>query len=108
MHRSRKPEWVYAHRGFESHPLRHKNFELRIADFEFKRREGVGGLIPQSEIRNPKFFRRGARVAELAALEMLCTGNRTVGSNPTLSATRISNFELRVSELGANTHSELS
>ena len=32
-------------------------------------------------------FRRGARVAELAALEMLCTGNRTVGSNPTLSAT---------------------
>jgi hypothetical protein len=25
-------------------------------------------------------------VAELAALEMLCTGNRTVGSNPTLSA----------------------
>jgi hypothetical protein len=30
---------------------------------------------------------RGAGVAELAALEMLCTGNRTVGSNPTLSAT---------------------
>jgi hypothetical protein len=25
-------------------------------------------------------------VAELAALEMLCTGNCTVGSNPTLSA----------------------
>ena len=25
-------------------------------------------------------------MAELAALEMLCTGNRTVGSNPTLSA----------------------
>ena len=23
MHRSRKPEWVNAHRGFESHPLRH-------------------------------------------------------------------------------------
>jgi hypothetical protein len=23
VHRSRKPEWVYAHRGFESHPLRH-------------------------------------------------------------------------------------
>ncbi len=22
VHRSRKPEWVYAHRGFESHPLR--------------------------------------------------------------------------------------
>jgi hypothetical protein len=32
------------------------------------------------------FFWRGARVVELAALEMLCTGNRTVGSNPTLSA----------------------
>ena len=29
---------------------------------------------------------RGAGVAELAALEMLCTGNCTVGSNPTLSA----------------------
>jgi hypothetical protein len=26
-------------------------------------------------------------VAELAALEMLCMGNYTVGSNPTLSAT---------------------
>ena len=24
VHRSRKPEWVYAHRGFESHPLRHE------------------------------------------------------------------------------------
>ena len=23
VHRSRKPEWVNAHRGFESHPLRH-------------------------------------------------------------------------------------
>ena len=31
-------------------------------------------------------IRRGAGVAELAALEMLCTGNCTVGSNPTLSA----------------------
>ena len=45
VHRSRKPEWVYAHRGFESHPLRHKN----------------SGLTP----------RRGAGVVELAALEML-------------------------------------
>ena len=35
---------------------------------------------------NPKSkIGRGAGVAELAALEMLCTGNRTVGSNPTLS-----------------------
>ncbi len=30
--------------------------------------------------------RRGGRVDEGAALEMLCTGNCTVGSNPTLSA----------------------
>ena len=30
--------------------------------------------------------RRGGRVVEGAALEMLCTGNGTVGSNPTLSA----------------------
>jgi hypothetical protein len=34
-------------------------------------------------------------VAELAALEMLCTGNCTVGSNPTLSANR-----LRISDCG--------
>jgi hypothetical protein len=32
-------------------------------------------------------FRIGAGVAELARLESVCTGNRTVGSNPTLSAT---------------------
>jgi hypothetical protein len=32
-------------------------------------------------------------VAELAALEMLCTGNRTVGSNPTLSASQLRNAE---------------
>ena len=50
---------------------------FRIANFE---------LSSQFEIRNSKFFRRGAGVAELAALEMLCTGNCTVGSNPTLSA----------------------
>ena len=36
-----------------------------------------------------QLFWRGAGVAELAALEMLCTGNRTVGSNPTLSATQL-------------------
>jgi hypothetical protein len=30
-------------------------------------------------------------VVELAALEMLCTGNRTVGSNPTLSARKFAN-----------------
>ena len=52
-------------------------------------------LNPQSEFRNPQFSRRGAGVAELAALEMLCTGNCTVGSNPTLSASR-----LRISDCG--------
>jgi hypothetical protein len=31
---------------------------------------------------------KGAGVAELARLESVCTGNRTVGSNPTLSADR--------------------
>jgi hypothetical protein len=30
--------------------------------------------------------RRGARVVEWDGLENRCTGNRTVGSNPTLSA----------------------
>ena len=32
------------------------------------------------------FMRRGGRVVECAALEMRFTGNRNVGSNPTLSA----------------------
>jgi hypothetical protein len=31
-------------------------------------------------------LRRDAGVVELARLESVCTGNRTVGSNPTLSA----------------------
>lgn len=35
----------------------------------------------------PPFLRRGGRVVECAALEMRFTGNRNVGSNPTLSAT---------------------
>jgi hypothetical protein len=30
-------------------------------------------------------IRRGGRVADCAALEMLCPGNRTGGSNPPLS-----------------------
>src|SRR5437879_6238846 len=68
VHRSRKPEWVYAHRGFESHPLRHKNFGLRIADcgLSLKRASFLKFRIPQFAIRNPKFLpRRGARVVEL-------------------------------------------
>ena len=32
------------------------------------------------------YYRRGDRVAECAALEMLCAGNGTEGSNPSLSA----------------------
>ena len=40
--------------------------------------------------------RRGGRVVECAALEMRCTGNRTVGSNPTLSA----NISSRINEMG--------
>jgi hypothetical protein len=44
---------------------------------------------------HPSSFRRGAGVAELAALEMLCTGNCTVGSNPTLSAIWIAPDALR-------------
>ena len=42
-------------------------------------------IHPSSLILHPSLW-RGAGVVELAALEMLCTGNRTVGSNPTLSA----------------------
>ena len=34
----------------------------------------------------PETLRRGDRVADCAALEMLCTGNSTAGSNPALSA----------------------
>ena len=50
---------------------------------------------------------RGVRVVEGAALEMLCTGNRTEGSNPSLSATtgpetiRPSNSNRAVAQLGS-------
>src|SRR5690242_17253231 len=30
VHRSRKPEWLYGHRGFESHPLRHFIADCRL------------------------------------------------------------------------------
>ena len=39
---------------------------------------------PQRKLHEPP--RRGARVVEWDGLENRCTGNRTVGSNPTLSA----------------------
>src|ERR1043165_2332294 len=70
VHRSRKPEWLYGHRGFESHPLRHC---VRTTC-------GSGWLIVKKawplEINRPlpqggSDSWRGARVVELAALEML-------------------------------------
>ena len=48
-------------------------------------RPKTASLFPFAFLLLPCFW-RGAGVAELAALEMLCTGNCTVGSNPTLSA----------------------
>jgi hypothetical protein len=53
VHRSRKPEWVYAHRGFESHPLRHDIFDCRlpIADFRLAQKPK---LKFQSAIGNRK------------------------------------------------------
>jgi hypothetical protein len=72
VHRSRKPEWVNAHRGFESHPLRHKSLpiadcRLPIADFS-SRPAALQNW--QSAIGNRHCW-RGAGVVELAALEML-------------------------------------
>ncbi len=48
--------------------------------------EKLFAFIHPSSLPPSSLLWRGARVVELAALEMLCTGNRTVGSNPTLSA----------------------
>ena len=45
-----------------------------------------GRRAPRASLDSPS--RRGGRVVECAALEMRCAGNRTVGSNPTLSASR--------------------
>jgi hypothetical protein len=56
---------------------------MRISDCGLENKSVL--FNPQPEIRIPQ-LRRGARVVELAALEMLCGGNSTVGSNPTLSA----------------------
>jgi hypothetical protein len=71
VHRSRKPEWVNAHRGFESHPLRHDIADRQIpiglsAKLVYARR----GTNQQWAIGNLQCW-RGARVVELAALEML-------------------------------------
>src|ERR1041385_3861904 len=56
VHRSRKPEWLYGHRGFESHPLRHvlADCQLMVADWLFVRTELASELINrQSKIGNP-------------------------------------------------------
>jgi hypothetical protein len=53
------------------------NFGIRIANFGFEERATMKverdrvRFNPKSEFRNPKFPWRGARVVELAALEML-------------------------------------
>jgi hypothetical protein len=81
VHRSRKPEWVYAHRGFESHPLRHKrhkSFSHKKAQKAQKEEHRIDEHI-QNEPSIPFcdfcaflwLIRRGAGVVELAALEML-------------------------------------
>ena len=57
----------------------------------------LGELKSSFDNRQSLMPRRGARVVELAALEMLCTGNRTVGSNPTLSA-RIVDSRLSIAD----------
>jgi putative endonuclease len=49
-----------------------------------------------------KYFRRDAGVVELARLESVCTGNRTVGSNPTLSAQMFYTYILK--SLKDNSH----
>jgi hypothetical protein len=54
VHRSRKPEWVNAHRGFESHPLRQ-----------------IFSATKRCKLVLFRGIRRGAGVVELAALEML-------------------------------------
>ena len=43
--------------------------------------------------------RRGARVVEWDGLENRCTGNRTVGSNPTLSAIKSLSGSVRANQL---------
>ena len=43
--------------------------------------QAVTGSVPMERL-----LRRGGRVVECTALEMRFTGNRNVGSNPTLSA----------------------
>src|SRR6185503_19503728 len=78
VHRSRKPEWGKLHRGFKSHPLRQSNFGFRNSDCGFESDGKVEVRAPdelapirnsKSAIRNSRW--RGARVVELAALEML-------------------------------------
>ena len=51
-----------------------------------QRVEHYKGAAPDSHWQQVLAFRRGARVVEWDGLENRCAGNRTVGSNPTLSA----------------------
>ena len=57
-----------------------------------RRRKRLHGLVPWQGPRplpgDDGTSRRGDRVVDCAALEMLCAGNRTGGSNPPLSAER--------------------
>ena len=72
VHRSRKPEWLNGHRGFESHPLRHVIFEdSRLQDLHDCYR--IYLLILKNLVNpvNDYLKGRGAGVVELAALEML-------------------------------------
>jgi hypothetical protein len=80
--------------------------EFRIADCEIKTSFDSHWWnrfeMALNEIRNSQSAIhnswRGAGVAELAALEMLCMGNRNVGSNPNLSAKKISDCGFRIAK----------
>ena len=71
---------------------------LAVALFNSAIRNSQSEILPRG---------RGARVVELAALEMLWTGNRSVGSNPTLSAMTLGiwNLKFEISDLSKNAES---
>ena len=57
-----------------------------LASSTVESRRDLRGRAKLCRLRPLAISWKGAGVAYLAALEMLCTGNGTVGSNPTLSA----------------------
>src|ERR1051326_1963066 len=65
VHRSRKPEWLYGHGGFESPPLRQK---CRRQTLEFH------GPLMSDVWYLTSILRKGAVVASLAASEMPGSG----------------------------------